>query len=196
MKTSSFARALLTLAVLAGGLCLAPLAAAAQAGGVKIAEQVSAGVQPLFLNGAGVRKHFVFDVYAAALYTAASTSDAQAIIHSNQPRRLQLTLLRSIDGADLLDALDEGLKDNNPAQELKQLDSALAQFRTIMKSVGPGRNGDTIELDFNATGMAVSFKGRELGQVKDPRLPAALMRVWLGAKPAQESLKQALLGRK
>ncbi|MGP1614235.1 MAG: chalcone isomerase family protein [Pollutimonas bauzanensis] len=196
MKTFLFAKALLALAVLAGGLCLAPLAAAAQAGGVKIANQVSTDVQPLFLNGAGVRKRFVFDVYAAALYTAAPTPDAQAIIHSNQPRRLQLTLLRSIDGAALLDALDEGLKANNPAQELRQMDSAIAQFREIMKSAGPGRNGDTIELDFNATGIAVSFKGRELGQVKDPHLPAALMRVWLGEKPAQESLKQALLGRK
>lgn len=196
MKSALPGKALLSIAVLAAASCLAPTANAVTVGGVALADQVSAGLQPLYLNGAGVRTRYFFDVYTAALYTSAPSSDAQAIVHSNQPRRIQLTLLRTIDSSTLLEALDDGLSANNTAHELARLDRAIAQFRTIMSSAGPGDDGDTIELDFDATGVAVSFKERALGRIQAAGLPAALMRVWLGDKPAQASLKQALLGRK
>ena len=196
MKLNLSGKLLLCAGTLGCAMCLSLPAGAATVGGVSLAEQVAAGIQPLFLNGAGVRTSFLFDVYTAALYTAAPSSDAQAIVHSNQPRRIQLTLLRRIDSSTLLEALDQGLKDNNTDRELAMLENALAQFRSLMKQAGPGRKGDTVLLDFDAVGIAVSFKGQSLGRVQHPGLPAALMRVWLGEKPAQASLKQAMLGRK
>lgn len=195
MKPTLSGKILLNVGTLASALCLSSLAGAVTVGGVALSEQVAAGIQPLFLNGAGVRSSFLFDVYTAALYTAAPSSDAQAVVHSNQPRRIQLTLLRRIDSSALLEALDEGLKANNTDSELAKLENALSQFRTIMKKAGPGLDGDTVDLDFDAVGIAVSFKGQPLGRVQHPGLPAALLRVWLGDNPAQPSLKQALLGR-
>lgn len=196
MKPYPRATTLAGMLLLAGGMCLAPAASAADVAGVTVADHVSEGTQTLVLNGAGLRKRVVFNVYVAALYTSAKTEDAAAIINSTEPRRLQLTLLRDIGSDTLLDALNDGLADNTTPQELAALSTASGEFKTIMTSVGQGLKGDTIELDFTAAGVAVRFKDKALGQVKDPSFAAALMRVWLGDKPAQNSLKRALLGQK
>lgn len=196
MKTYPRARTLASMLLLAGGMCLAHAASAADVAGVMVAEHVSEGTQTLVLNGAGVRKRVVFDVYVAALYTTVKSEDASAIINSTQPRRLQLTLLRDIGSDALVQALNDGLADNTTPEELAALNAASSEFKTIMTSVGQGLKGDTIELNFTTTGVAVKFKDKALGEVKDPGFAAALMRVWLGAKPAQNSLKRALLGQK
>lgn len=191
-----YAKALSSLAAIAVSLTLASGAWAAEVSGVKLAERISAGSQTLVLNGAGLRKRLVFNVYVAALYTATPSHDANAIINSGEPRRLELTLLRDIDSATLMDALDDGLKDNSTAQEQAELHVPITRFKTIMISAGQGSKGDTIALDFNTAGVTVLFKGQSLGHVPSPRFAAVLMRVWLGDKPAQASLKQALLGKK
>jgi len=71
---------------------------------------------------------------------------------------------------------------------------SIQQFERSMHSVGEGHKGDTIALDLNAGAVDITFRGQPIGTVQDPAFAAALMSVWLGDKPAQESLKKALLG--
>ena len=47
---------------------------------------------------------------------------------------------------------------------------------------------------FNQGTVSVSFKGKVPAPPQDPRFATALLKVWLGAHPAQESLKSALPG--
>jgi len=171
-----------------------PIPPPTEIAGVPIAAQCEAQGHTLVLNGAGLRNRFVFDVYVAALYVEQKTQDANALIQSDGPRRLTLTLLRDIDSKTLSDALDEGLRDNTASQELASLQPSIHAFTGIMNKGGEGRKGDVIDLDINESGVSVSFRGNILGNVADPHLGPALMRVWLGEKPAQASLKKALLG--
>lgn len=180
-----------TLITFAG---LPVLAHAAEVSGVHVAEQASVNSQPLVLNGAGLRRKFVFDVYVAALYVTTRTQDAATLINGPEPRRLQLTLKRDIDSATLTESLNEGLAANNTPESLATLQDAFEQFKAIMNQGGEGKAGDTITLDFTSDGVTVSFKGNTLGTVADSRFGPALMKVWLGKNPAQKSLKQALLG--
>ncbi len=173
---------------------LAPAAGAMQVGGVQVPDQVSVDSHLLTLNGAGVRERFIFDVYVAALYTTIKGLDTSTIINSSEPRSLRLTLLRKLDGATLVSALNDGLKDNNTEQELRELQRPMEQFTAIVDAVDEGVPGDTIALDFNARHVSVAFNGRKLGAVESPGFMAALLRVWLGDRPAQKSLKKALLG--
>jgi len=189
-----------------GSIAIAGSAGAAQSGagvtaplsteiaGVPIAGKCVAQGHTLVLNGAGLRNRFVFDVYVAALYAGQRTRDAGSLIESDKPRRLTLTLLRDIDSKALSDALDEGLRDNTSSQELASLRPSIDAFTGIMNKGGEGKKGDVIDLDIDASGVSVSFRGTALGSVQNPRLGPALMRVWLGDKPAQASLKKALLG--
>jgi long-chain acyl-CoA synthetase len=186
------------LAALAAGaaLWLASPAQALTVANVDVPEQQTVAGQTLALNGAGLRQRFVFHVYVAALYRPTATHDAQTILDSPEPQVLRLTLLRDINGKALTDALNDGLKANNTEAELAAMKDATDRFEAFMKTGGEGASGDVVEIRFQQGKVSVSFKGKTLGEVSDPRFAAALLKVWLGPAPAQESLKQALLGRK
>jgi hypothetical protein len=173
---------------------LAPVANGMQLAGVQVPEQTSVESHLLTLNGAGVRERLVFDIYVAALYTTIKGLDTPTIINSSEPRSLTLTLLRKLDGPTLVGALNDGLKDNSTEQQLRELRSPIQQFTAIVAAVDQGLPGDTIALNFNARHVSVVFNGRKLGAVESPGFMAALLRVWLGDRPVQSSLKKALLG--
>src|SRR5438045_451562 len=90
---------------------VATAAAAADVGGVKLADKATVGGQELVLNGAGIRSKAIFKVYVGSLYVPAKTTDAAAVL-AKGPRRIQLNMLRNVSADDILNALNEGLKDN------------------------------------------------------------------------------------
>lgn len=180
---------------LAACLAGAPaFAADMEVAGVRVPEQLSEHGHALVLNGAGLRTRFVVKVYVAALYTAAKTHDAAALIDSKEPRRMRLRLLRDVDSKSLDKALQDGLRDNTSSQELAALAEPARRLSALMAEIGVAREGDVIDLDFDARGVAISSNGKPQGRIDDPVFARALLRVWLGDNPAQASLKKALLG--
>ena len=57
--------------------------------------------------------------------------------------------------------------------------------------------GDVIDTDWvPGTGMTIHVNGKSAGEpFREPEFFAALMRIWLGTKPADWKLKDALLGK-
>lgn len=182
------------LAALAGALLAASAVHAAEVGGVRIDDAVRVGSGELVLNGAGVRSRLFFKVYVGALYVGSKATTPAAIYDSPQPRRMLLRMLRDLDSASLRDALDEGLRNNLGADELAAMKPQAEQLAAIMNSIGTVREGDTIALDFSADGVAIGVNGGERGRVAGDAFARALLRVWLGDRPADAALKQALLG--
>lgn len=181
--------------IVAATLAGAPaFAADTEVAGVRVPEQLSEGGRALVLNGVGVRTKFVVKVYVAALYATAKSSDAAALVNSTEPRRIRLQLLRDVDSKSLDDALQEGLRDNTPTQELAALKAPTDQLSRLMAEIGTAKEGDVVDLDFDARGVAVSDNGKPRGRIDDLAFARALLRVWLGDNPAQASLKKALLG--
>lgn len=189
MKCATITRAL-SLA-----LCLATGALqAAEVAGVKIDETARVGGSDLVLNGAGLRSKLFFKVYVGALYVGHKASTPAAIYDSPQPRRMLLRMLRDMESEALHSALDEGLRNNLTAAELAAMQAPAAQLGVVMKSIGKVREGDTVVIDFTADGLAVSLNNQNRGTVAGADFARALLRVWLGDKPADASLKKALLG--
>ena len=129
---------------------------------------MSEGGRALVLNGAGVRTKFVVKVYVAALYATARTSDAAALVNSAEPRRMRLHMLRDVDSKSLDGALQDGLRDNTPKQELEALKEPAQRLSALMASVGSAKEGDVIDLDFDAKGVSVSDNGKARGRIDDP----------------------------
>lgn len=180
--------------ILAACLAAAPAHADVEVAGVRVPEQLSEGGHALVLNGAGLRTKFVVKVYVAALYASARSQDAAALINSNEPRRMRLQLLRDVDSKSLDAALQDGLRDNTHKQELAALQAHADRLSSLMAEIGSAREGDVIDLDFDARGVTVTDNGKQRGRIDDPAFARALLRVWLGDNPAQSSLKKALLG--
>ncbi|ANY18389.1 hypothetical protein AW878_08165 [Bordetella pseudohinzii] len=162
--------------------------------GVAIASEVTQGPRTLKLVGAGVRTKFVFRIYVAALYALEPSQDARRLIEGPGARRLHLQMLRDVDSATLEEAMHDELKANHSADDVRALTPAIERLSQLLKTTDRLHEGDTIDLEIDAGAVAILYNRQNKGRIDDPRLPAALMRVWLGDNPTQTSLKQALLG--
>jgi hypothetical protein len=172
----------------------ANLAGAAEVAGVRVDDQAKSGNADLVLNGAGLRKKLFFKVYVAALYLPKKTTNAGEIIDSREPRRVALHMMRDLDADSLIGALKEGLQHNHSESELAALKADIERFEGIMHGVGNAKTGDVVGIDFSGDATTVSFNGQARGSVPGSAFGRALLKVWLGDKPADAGLKQALLG--
>jgi len=179
------------LAAMAG--LFASFALAAEVGGVKLDDKVAIGAQELVLNGAGVRTRVVFKVYVASLYLPQKATDLAGVL-SKSPRRIQLNLLRTLSADQLVEALNEGLNENNTAAELAAVKPQVEALATIMKSFKEVKEKDVITLDFVDGSTRIGLNGEAKGTIGGDAFNQALTRVWLGEKPVQADLKKSLLG--
>ena len=162
--------------------------------GVKVDEKVQVGGNALVLNGAGIRTKMVFKVYVAALYLTQKQTDANAVISDTGNKRVSMHFLRELDAETLLKGMNEGFTDNNNAAEMSEIEPQMKQFRDMMTSAKEVKKGDMIVLDFTSAGTQVNINGKSLGQVEGAVFNQALLKVWLGEKPVDASLKKAMLG--
>lgn len=181
----------LIIALLALGT--AATALAAEVGGVRLDDQVSVGGQELLLNGAGVRTRFMLKVYVASLYLSKKAADLPAVLAAG-PRRIQMNLLRNLSPEQLVDALVEGLHENNPAPEMSAIKVQTDQMVAIIKAFKEVKEKDVVTLDFVDGATKVSLNGESRGAIVGEAFNKALTRVWLGDKPVQADLKKAMLG--
>jgi long-chain acyl-CoA synthetase len=171
----------------------AAVALAAEVGGVRLDDKVSVGAQELVLNGAGVRTRVVFKVYVASLYLPQKATELAAVL-AKSPRRIQLNLLRTLSADQLVEALNEGLAENNTAAELGAVKSQVDALATIMKSFKEIKEKDVITLDFVDGATRIGLNGEAKGNIGGDAFNQALTKVWLGEKPVQADLKKSLLG--
>ena len=181
-------------AALIAALVAVPGLHAAEVAGVRVADSIKVGNSELVLNGAGLRSKLFIKVYVGALYVGQKAATPAAIYDSATPRRMVLRLLRDLDADSLHSALDEGLRNNHTPAELSEMKAQADQLGGIMKAMGKVHEGDTVSIDFSAEGVVVSQNGEVRGKVAGGGFAKALLKVWLGDKPADASLKKALLG--
>lgn len=182
-------------------ILLLSLSTLAQAGpeiaGVRFADQVQLAGQTLTLNGAGLRSRFLFKIYAIALYLPARQAQAAGALQQAGPKRMELAVLRDLSGQQLVDALITAFNDNHDAAAQSSFKPRLDELRSYMLQVGEARPGDVIKLDWLADqGLNITLNGKPLGQaITGEDFYRALMKIWLGDKPVQDTLKAALLGK-
>ncbi len=189
MRLGAKHHALLLAACLAGGAVQA-----AEVAGVRIDDAARVGGRDLVLNGAGVRSKLFIKVYVGALYVGQKTATPAAVYDSPAPRRMLLRLLRDMEAKTLQAALDEGLRNNLTAAEFAAIQGPAGQLGKLLQGIGTVREGDAVTLDFGADGVAVGLNGQARGTVAGGDFAKALLRVWLGDKPADAGLKKSLLG--
>jgi long-chain acyl-CoA synthetase len=175
------------------GLCFAAPALAAEVGGVKLADKVAVSGQDLVLNGAGIRTKAIFKVYVGSLYLPAKAGDLAGVL-AKAPRRVQMNLLRNLSADDLVNALVDGLKEANTAEEVAAVKVQMDQMVAIMKAFGEVKEGNVVTLDFVEGATAIGFNGAAKGAIPGEAFNKALTKVWLGDKPVQADLKKAMLG--
>ena len=164
--------------------------------GIAIPDSVTlAGeAQPLVLNGAGYRKKFFIKVYIGALYLAQPTSQAEVVLDASMPRVMRLHFLRDVAQDQFATAWNDGLTPNHTPAEMDALRMRLNQLNTL---IGNLRQKDVLRIEMRPSGQTeVWVNDLERGIIKGVDFQNALLKAWVGAKPADVQLKQAVLGGK
>jgi len=170
-------------------------ASALEVAGVKLADSVHLGSGDLVLNGAGLRTRFFFKVYVAALYLGEKTHAAEAALNQAGVKRVSMHILREISDEKMLNAFNEAMAANHTPAEMQALEPQLKELTAIFHAIGKVKEGDVVDLDyFPDSGTQFIVNGIQRGNIPGAAFNRALLRVWLGDKPAQDDLKQEMLG--
>lgn len=194
----SLASRLVLLAALGalGAASLPAVAATVEVAGVKLEDRVTVAGKPLVLNGAGIRYKAVFKVYTAGLYVEKPANTPDGLLDQPGPKRMTITMLRDIDSAELGKLFSRGMEDNMEKGSFAKLVPGVLRMSQAFTNHKTLRAGENFVLDWiPGTGTVLTVKGQVEGEpFREPEFFEALMRIWLGPKPADWQLKDALLG--
>ena len=164
--------------------------------GQKFEPTVQVGSQTLNLNGVGLRRRAIFKVYVAGLYVPQKSTNAATLINDKGARRVSLRMLRDVDAGSFIDSFNDGLKNNLTDAQLTALKPQMDSLTATLKSIGEAKKGDAINFDYTLEGgTRISVNGQPRGDpIPGAEFFSAVLRIWLGEKPADESLKKGMLG--
>lgn len=178
--------------ILLAAFLTAGISQAGELAGVVLPDQIAVGEHKLLLNGMGLRKKAVFKVYVGALYLTSKSTDAQAILAADSPRRMVMHFLRNVGKGRLVGAWKEGFTANvtKPTEKLSR------DMERFLGFWGDVKAGEEVVMTYvPGQGTAVSFGGKEVGRIEGKAFADALLAVWLGPKPPSSDFKARLLGK-
>ena len=177
-------------------LTLAAFAASgAEVAGVKLDDKTQVESRDLVLNGAGLRKRVVFNVYVIGLYLPEKKTDTAAVLQLAGPKRAAIHMLRDVGAEQFTDALVEGLRENQSEADYKALEPRVKELAGIFAEIKEAKKGMTIALDWTGKDTQVVIDGKPAGRpIEGEDFYRALLKIWLGDKPVQDDLKKSLLG--
>jgi len=147
----------------------------------------------LQLNGMGYRTKFVFDIYVAGLYTESRVKSRDAAQALKGPKRVVMHMVYDeVERKKITNGWNDGFEENNSEKQLEKLQARLKTFNSYFPDL---KKNDVLLFDYiPATGTRVTINGEVKGIVEGADFYTALLDVWLGEEPADDDLKDAMLG--
>ena len=150
----------------------------------------------LLLNGSGSRTKYLMQMYLGGLYLRQPSSEAEEILTADEPMAIRLQITSSfVSQEKLVASLNEGFQ-NSTGGRVAALESQIEQFRQCFAD--PIAKGDIFEILYlPGQGVYVVKNGQRKGIIPGLVFKYAVFGIWLGDKPADTSLRVAMLqGRK
>jgi len=180
------------LAVALSFLLLSSQAFALDVAGVNVSPTVVIHQKTLSLNGAGIRKAYVFvKVYVGSLYTERKVTTPAQLLADPGEKLIRMSFVHSkVEKEKIVKAFAEGLANNSPAvAQSAEAKAFLSWFTSDFVA------GDTVDISLSPDGtVAASQNGKALGTVRSPALVQGVLLIWFGEKPADAGLKKGMLG--
>jgi hypothetical protein len=186
-------------ALLALALCAALPARAAPAittEGYTFAGSVRIADTALQLNGVGLRAVGWLKGYAAGLYLPRKASTEAQVLETPGAKRMRLRMLQDVDAEEFVKAFVKGVQRNTPAAQAAALEERMTRFNATIRSLVKLKKQDVIDLDYlPGQGLVLARNGSVQGTaVAGEDFYAALLRCFIGQRPADPEMKTGLLG--
>lgn len=159
---------------------------------VTLPNRVRVGGEVLTLNGTGLREKFWVNVYVGALYLPEETNLAAEVIHGPGPSRVALHFVRDVSVEKMRSALNDGFDNNLDESEAEAMADRIEAFKQLFE---PPQEGDVITIDYvPGRGTVVTYNDEERGVVEGEDFKRAVLGIFFGEEPADEDLRDGMLG--
>ena len=154
--------------------------------------EIKAGEVRLVLNGSGARTKAFMELYNAGLYLTKSSNNPKAIIAADEPMAIRIKITSGwVSQSNLVDSLEDGFN-NATGGNTREVRTQIDQFRAcFQEEISKGDVFDMLYLP--SKGVVVSKNGKYKGTIGGVKFKQALFGIWLSDKPADSSLKQAMV---
>lgn len=171
--------------------------AALEVAGIKYDDKTTLGAAELQLNGAGMRSRFFIKAYTIALYLPEKRTSAADVLSLKGAKRLHIVTLLELTAEKFADALVDGIHRNHSEVEAEPLKARIDEFKNAILAVKTAAKSDVITIDWlPESGTRLSVNGKQQGKdIAGEDFYRALLKIWMGSKPVQDDLKDALLGK-
>jgi hypothetical protein len=143
-----------------------------------------------------MRGKMIIKVYAVALYLPRKEATTAGVLAQTGPKRIQIVMLRDVPADKLGESLVDGIKANTTESERGALQARIDELEKAMVALGEARKGSMIQLDYlPGTGTRITLSGRPvMRDIPGEDFYRALLKIWLGDKPADGDLRARMLG--
>jgi hypothetical protein len=134
--------------------------------------------------------------YAAGLYLSSRARTPQQVYAAPGAKRLQLRMLQDVDIEEFVKGFDKGVGRNTPPADMPALAERVARFDALLRGMVKVKKRDVVDLDWlPGRGLQLSFNGKLRGApIPGEDFYAALLRIFVGERPADPDMKIGLLG--
>ena len=181
------------LAVLAAVVMIASPASAEKLAGVELAGAIQANGVKLVLNGAGIRSKAFFKLYVGGLYLEEKSQDPGGIMAADSPMAIRLHIVSGLVSQEkMLAATDEGFK-NSTGGNTAPIAERIARYNACFSE--EIEEDDVYDMLYIPGEGVRVLRNRELkGTIEGLDFKRALFGIWLSDQPADEDLKEGMLG--
>ena len=168
-------------------------ASAATVHGITVEPTVKVGNELLQLNGSGLRKKFFFKIYLGSFYATQKVSSPEEVLQASGGKLIRMNFIYSrVQRLDVLGAFAEGFHNNSPGFDNSAEEKTfLSWFRDDFVE------GDVVDLAIDREGTVTAYQNfKPLGSLHSPELAKGILLIYFGKIPADENLKQGMLGQK
>lgn len=161
--------------------------------GVTPAKTIKVGEQNLSFNGAGLREKLFLDLYVGALYVENKTSDANKVMTTNESMAITIDIVSGlITSEKMIAAIDEGFA-KSTGGKTDPLKDKIQLFKDAFKEEIV--KGDRYVIAYTKSGgTTVSKNGKIIKTIEGFEFKKAMFGIWFCSEPADEDLKEGMLG--
>lgn len=165
------------------------VSAAKDVSGVSIPDSVSINGSALNYQGAGVRSKFFIDLYVGSLFTQ-SGADA---VNGKGASAIRLNIISDlITSEKMVNAINEGFESATNGNTAP-IQAEISEFINLFSA--PIAEGDQFTLLSKPGEGLVTYKNDvQLASIENDVFRQAVLNIWLGDEPADDDLKEAMLG--
>lgn len=161
--------------------------------GVTPAKSIEVSGTKLMFNGAGLREKIFLDLYVGSLYVTESSKDGIKLANSDQSMAITLDIVSGlITSEKMISAVNDGFESSTNGNTAP-LKTKIAEFKATFKE--EIKTGDHFVIAYiKDSGVEISKNGKKIKTIEGLEFKKALFGIWLGENPADDDLKEGMLG--